>query len=145
MNQPKYLIALFHWGDLIEDFLDTINISFEAFCQEMTGGWMFGYIEALKGAGTSPILFCISSRVTQVEYHTHYPTGTPIYVLPAPGIYRYLRQSMKNPAGWTIREMFGAVSPLKFPYLALIKHSATYLATPRNLLAEELKRFREVH
>jgi hypothetical protein len=37
-------IALLPWGDLIEDFLDTIGVSFEAFCNEMTGGWLFGYI-----------------------------------------------------------------------------------------------------
>jgi starch synthase len=30
-------IALLHWGNVWEDFLDSIGVSFEAFCKEMTG------------------------------------------------------------------------------------------------------------
>ncbi len=41
-------VALLDWSQLLEDFLDNIGVSFEAFCREMTGGWMFGYVEALQ-------------------------------------------------------------------------------------------------
>ncbi|MGH8002533.1 MAG: hypothetical protein ACREPR_24660, partial [Brasilonema sp.] len=37
--------------ELIEDFLDTIGVSFEAYCKEMTGGWLFGYVDALRLVG----------------------------------------------------------------------------------------------
>ncbi|WP_242072618.1 hypothetical protein [Microcoleus sp. FACHB-68] len=40
-------------------------MSFEGFCNEMTGGWMFGYIDALKLAGGRTVLFCISARVRE--------------------------------------------------------------------------------
>lgn len=54
-------IALLHWGNVWEDFLDSIGVSFEAFCKEMTGGWMFGYIDAVQLAGVRTVLFCIST------------------------------------------------------------------------------------
>ncbi|HEY9769020.1 MAG TPA: hypothetical protein V6C71_11085 [Coleofasciculaceae cyanobacterium] len=55
-SQPT--IALLHWGNLIEDFLDTINVWFASFCQEMTGGWLFGYVNALKLSGVKTVLYC---------------------------------------------------------------------------------------
>ena len=39
-RQPK--LALLPWGDVIEDFLDGIGLTMEAFCRDMTGGWLFG-------------------------------------------------------------------------------------------------------
>lgn len=52
MNEPMTTTTepaiLLHWGNVWEDFLDSIGVSFKAFCNEMTGGWMFGYIEALR-------------------------------------------------------------------------------------------------
>jgi hypothetical protein len=35
-------IALLRWGNVLEDFLDTIGVSVETFCNEFTGSWMFG-------------------------------------------------------------------------------------------------------
>ncbi len=42
------MLALLPWGDLIEDFLDGIGVSLEDFSSKMTGGWLFGYVEALR-------------------------------------------------------------------------------------------------
>ena len=44
-------VALLPWGDEWEDFLAMIGVSFDEFCTEMTGGWLFGYIEALDRFG----------------------------------------------------------------------------------------------
>jgi hypothetical protein len=55
LSQPT--IALLPFGDLIEDFLDTIGISFEVFCNEFLGSWMFGYVDALKLVGVRTVLF----------------------------------------------------------------------------------------
>lgn len=133
-------IALFHWGDLIEDFLDSIGVSFEAFCQEMTGGWMFGYIDALRLAGVRTVLFCISTQVTEPLRYTHQPTGATICVLPAPKIYRIARRPMLNPYGWTLEEVFGNVRGIRRALLKILKDIAPYLATPLGLLARELRR-----
>lgn len=113
---PLPTIALLPWGDLIEDFLDTIGVSFEAFCNEMTGGWLFGYIEALKLTGVNTVVFCVSARVQQVTRYTHKHTGATICVLPAPNIHTQVRRS---PA---------------------LKNIASYLATPVKTLAQLLRR-----
>jgi hypothetical protein len=41
-------VVILPWGNDIEDFLDPIGLSLEQFCGEMTGGWLFGFSEALK-------------------------------------------------------------------------------------------------
>ncbi len=139
-TSKRSTIALLHWGDLIEDFLDTINVSFEAFCNEMTGGWMFGYIEALKLAGIQTVLFCISARQTKSLHLIHRPTGAKICVLPAPEIYQAARRYIPNPYGWTFKETFGDVQGARRIPLRLLKDIAPYLATPLRQLARELHR-----
>jgi starch synthase len=133
-------LALLPWGDLIEDFLDSINVSFEAFCNEMTGGWMFGYVEALKRVQVRSVLFCISNRVSVPERHTHQPTGATICILPASKIHALPRRLMKNPYGWTLEDTFGSIDRVRRPAFALLKDVAPYLATPLWSLARELKR-----
>lgn len=133
-------IALLHWGNVWEDFLDSIGVSFEAFCKEMTGGWMFGYIDALRLAGVQTVLFCISARVTEPIRYTHKPTGATICVLPAPKIYHLARHRIPNPNKWTLSKAFGDVHGARRVLLAIIKDILPYLATPLDVLARELRR-----
>ncbi|MFP5270917.1 glycosyltransferase family 4 protein [Coleofasciculus sp.] len=123
--QTQPAIALLHWGDLIEDFLDSIGISFEGFCQEMTGGWMFGYIDALQLAGVRTVLFCISAQVNTPTRYTHLPTGATICVLPAPKSYRAIHRRMVRGASYLLS--------------AVLRDIAPYLATPLRILAHELR------
>jgi len=140
-NQPQPTIALLHWGDLIEDFLDSIGVSFEVFCNEMTGGWLFGYIESLKLANIQTVVFCISARVTVPEHYTHKPTGAKICLLPAPKIYQSIRHHIPNPYAWTLKDALGKnVRGIRRRQLAILKHVLPYLATPLGLLARELRR-----
>ena len=139
-SQSEPTIALLHWGDLIEDFLDTIGVSFESFCNEMTGGWLFGYIDALRLASVQTVLFCISAQVTEPMRYIHKPTGATICVLPAPKIYSLARQQMLNPYGWTLEEVFGEVRGVNRHLLAILRDISPYLATPLQLLARELRR-----
>ncbi|BAU13814.1 putative glycosyl transferase [Leptolyngbya sp. NIES-3755] len=133
-------LALFPWGDLIEDFLDSIDLTFEQFCTEMSGGWMFGYVESLKRVGVRSTLFCISNRVTSVERHLHQPTGATICVLPAPKLHTIPRRFMQNPYGWTVEDTFGKLDRFRRPVFHLLKDIAPYLATPLWSVATELKR-----
>ena len=57
-NLPEPTVAFLHTYDLAEDFLDSIGASLDTYCNEMTGGWLFGYVEALKTAGVRSVLFC---------------------------------------------------------------------------------------
>lgn len=133
-------IALLPWGNVWEDFLDMIGVSFESFCNEMTGGWMFGYVSALRLAGVRTVLFCFSARVSKPSRFTHTPTGTTICLLPAPKAYRAISRQMLKPYGWTLQEMFGDARGIRRAKFALLKDAAPYLTTPLRLLARELRR-----
>lgn len=135
-------LALFPWGDLIEDFLETINTSLAAFCREMSGGWLFGYVDALKQVGVDTVIFCFSDRIDQTTRYHHLPTGATVCVLPAPERYRWLRRSLINPYAWTLEDAFGPTAPWQRPYRACLKDLASYLAHPIALLAQELRRER---
>ncbi len=149
-NQSQPTIALLHCYDLIDDFLDSINISFETFSKEFVGSWMFGYINALKQVGIRTVLFCISARVEQPSRFIHEPTGTTICVLPASGIYhayRAVRRNSLNAYGASEAQSFKDIRDdhtirhsLLTPVKDLAKSLGTYLSTPLGLLAHELRR-----
>ncbi|MEB3233459.1 MAG: glycosyltransferase family 4 protein [Leptolyngbyaceae bacterium] len=140
MNNPTpRTIALFPWGDWIEDFLDSIQLSLQEFCDEMSGGWLFGYIEALKLEGIQTVIVCVSAQVDVVTYQIHKPTGAKIYVFPAPRLHRWVRQKMVNPYGWNVQETFGPHSVFQRPLLSILRDMAAYLATPMGAIAQILR------
>ena len=87
-------IALLPWGNVLEDFLDTIGISLETFCNEFAGSWMFGYADALRQVGLRTVLICISSGVTVPSRVMHVPTGATICLLPRLGRAMELPQNL---------------------------------------------------
>jgi glycosyltransferase involved in cell wall biosynthesis len=142
---PEPTIALLHCYDLIDDFLDSIEISFDTFCQEFVGSWMFGYIHALKTAGVQTVLFCISARVTEPSRHQHRPSGATIWVLPASrayGKYRTMRDRLLRAYGGKSGQSFTEISDPSATRRSLLtgikdifKSAGTYLSTPVDLLA----------
>src|SRR6478752_7478169 len=84
-------VALLPFGNVIEDFLDTLGLSLESFAQEFTGSWMFGYVDAFRRAGVRTVLICVSAQVRKPTQFVHGPTGATIHVLPALRSYRVLR------------------------------------------------------
>lgn len=149
-NCPEPTIALLHCYDLIDDFLDSINISFETYCKEFVGSWMFGYINALKQVGIRTVLFCVSARVEQTSRFIHQPTGTTICVLPPAKIYRAyraVRRKSLSVYGGNEAPSFSNIQDrnrLRHSLLTNIKDLAksvgTYLSTPLGLLADELRK-----
>lgn len=149
-SSPEPAIALLHCYDLIDDFLDSINISFETFCKEFVGSWMFGYVNALKQSGVRTVLFCISARIDQPSRFIHLPTGTKICVLPAAKIYhayRAVRRKSLNAYGGSEAPSFKDIqdeNQTRHSFLTIIKELAkslgTYLSTPLAVLARELER-----
>ncbi|HEY0080860.1 MAG TPA: glycosyltransferase family 4 protein [Pyrinomonadaceae bacterium] len=141
-SQATSVVALFDWSQLIEDYLDNIGVTLEAFCREMSGGWMFGYLDALRAARLRPLLFCVSARVEKTTRFEHAATGATICVLPAPRVYRALRRLVLNPYASTVEEASGNVRGLRRALCFVLKELAPYLSTPPLKLARELKRER---
>ncbi|WP_300972949.1 glycosyltransferase family 4 protein [Sphingomonas sp. LHG3406-1] len=76
------VVAIVPWGDVIEDYLDPIGVTLEAFAGEMSGGWLFGYVEALQAVGWAPFVLVPSSRVEQPRRLVHAATGCAIWLVP---------------------------------------------------------------
>lgn len=136
-------VALLPWGDLIEDFLDQIGVSLETFCTEMDGGWMFGYVEALRRAGVRIVVICVSARVDKPTPFTHGPTGAQFWVLPASKLFLRMRRRVKVPYGWTLEEMFGGTEKETHRLGNRLNRDVTpYFATPPRLLSRVLQQER---
>ena len=136
-------VALVDWTELLEDYLDNIGVTFESFRDEMTGGWMFGYIEALRRAGVRVVLFCVSARVTETTRFTHAPTGADLCVLSASRAYRALRHGVLNPYATTLEEAVGMVQGrARRAWWSGAREIMPYLSTPIVALARELRRQR---
>lgn len=150
IDESPPTVALFHCYDLIDDFLDSINISFEDYCQYFIGSWIFGYINALKKVGVRSVLFCISATVDKPSRFIHQPTGTEMCVLPPTRIYhayRAFRRKSLNMYGASSNQAFKDIEDkssirrsLLTPLKDLAKSFGTYLCTPLGLLAKELKK-----
>lgn len=136
-------VALVDWSELLEDYLDNIGVTFESFRDEMTGGWMFGYIEALRRAGIRVVLFCVSARVTKTTHFTHAPTGADLCVLPASRAYRALRRRVLNPYANSLEAAVGIVQGrARRAWWSAARELMPYLSTPIVALARELRRQR---
>ncbi len=141
--RPLPTIALIPWGNVLEDFIDPLGVSLETFCTTFTGSWMFGYIEALRRAGTRTVLICVSTAVTTPARFSHSPTGATVCVLPVPFLYRAIRRRMRSPYGNTIQRTFGdlrGVRRLLVPLLTALRAVTPYLATPPWRLTRALRR-----
>ncbi|WP_416672248.1 glycosyltransferase family 4 protein [Egbenema bharatensis] len=141
----KSTIALLIWGEVIEDFLDSLEMSLEIFCKELPFGWLIGYIQSLKLVGVQTVLFVTSDRITAPLRFTHTSTGTIISVLPVPRSYRSIRSQMVHPyptlANFgSLEELFGSVRGTHRFLFKALKHLAPYLSIPVRLLAKEVQR-----
>ena len=76
-------VAIFPWGEVIEQFLDSLDLDLSDFVSKMTGGWLFGYVLALQRQGWRPVIVCASDRVQSSGRFTHAGTGAPIWAVPA--------------------------------------------------------------
>jgi glycosyltransferase involved in cell wall biosynthesis len=116
-------VAILPWGDRFEDFHDKIGVSFEDFRDELTGGWLFNYVEALQRAGLRPVLYYASARISEPLRFRHRPTGVAVRVLPSPWLHGKVRAA---------QERYRPGSPG-------LRSVASYLATPLRPLARELR------
>ena len=135
-------LALLHWGDLIEDYLELVDLSLDVFREEVTGGWMFGYVEALRRAGVETVLFVVTDSVAEIERKRHGPTGATMVLVPAAKAYLATRRLLADPQAWRARDaVAGQTLPRTLAGLAA-HQLAPYLATPVRTLADAIRRER---
>jgi glycosyltransferase involved in cell wall biosynthesis len=132
-------IALLPWGDLVEDFLDEIGVSLESFCTKMTGGWLFGYVDALRRRGVRTKIICFSERVEGTVRRLHEPTGAEFILIRASPMHHKLRAHAKDPYGMTPEQMFGERGRISRPVWSAAQKIAPYLATPVGILSREIR------
>lgn len=75
-------VAIFPWGDVVEEFLGPLNLSVADYAACMRGGWLFGYVAALARQGRSAIIIHASENVSRPERLTHEETGAAIWLVP---------------------------------------------------------------
>jgi len=155
--QPQPTIALLPCCDLFEDFFDTIGMSLETYCKELTGGWQFNYIESLQQVGVRTVIFFFSARVSETTRFVHIPTGATICVLPPSRVYKAYR-AIRRQAGNIWKRLKGkstevnatgsiqvnSAQSTRSSWLGALKDGVmslgSYLSTPLGLLMRELRR-----
>jgi len=90
-------VVLLPWGQVIEDYLDTIGIGIDDFVDALDGGWMFGFIDALATAGIETTIVWPSRSVSQPQRRTHARTGAPVWFIPPTRTWRWLRRAVDDP------------------------------------------------
>ncbi len=99
-DQTRPTVAIFPWGEVIEQFLDSLGLDLNDFAYKMTGGWLFGYVLALQRQGWRPIIVCPSERVGAPMRLIHAGTGAPIWAVPARRSNRLPGQSLHCVEQW---------------------------------------------
>lgn len=75
-------VAIFPWGDVIEEFLDPLGLDAEDYARRMRGGWLFGYVAALQRHGRRAVIVHATERRRRPERLVHAETGAAIWLVP---------------------------------------------------------------
>jgi glycosyltransferase involved in cell wall biosynthesis len=117
-------VAVLPWGDRFETFHDKIGVSLDTFRNELHGGWLFAYVDALGRAGVRSLLLFASDKVDRPVRFTHRATGALVSVVPTPWLHLKVRNAQ-----------------LRFRSRSKnLAAMATYVATPLRAVAHELRR-----
>lgn len=134
------IVAILPWGDVFEDYLDAIGVSIDDVVERMSGGWLFGFVEAFARAGVATVIVCWSRAVTRPVRRTHVPTGATLWFLPASPPYRAARARLADPYARTRASAVGGRSRAGSMAGAVARVAAPYLTTTPFTLAGVLRR-----
>jgi glycosyltransferase involved in cell wall biosynthesis len=100
-------------GHIFEDYLDTVGISLDEFefWTEDSGGWLFGYIEALYRGGIRTVLVVWSREARQPHRRVYVHRNMAVWVLPATRAHRAARWfagRLSEPSGRLARYLWRA-------------------------------------
>jgi glycosyltransferase involved in cell wall biosynthesis len=133
-------LAVLHFGTVIEDFIDRIGLSLDDFCQRISDGWLFGYVEALRSVGWQSVLFVVSRQVEVPTRVLHGPSGARMCLLPVWKPFHKHRSRAdrfdKSPGDLPS----GRASGLRRLNDLALKELTPYVSTPLVALAQGLRR-----
>jgi glycosyltransferase involved in cell wall biosynthesis/GT2 family glycosyltransferase len=130
-------VAILPWGDLVEDYLDPLGRTIDDYADRLSGGWLFGYVEALRRTGVCSVVVVWSRAVERPTRRIHLPTGAVLWFLPPSRAYLAARARLADPYGWSRRS---AVAPGVHPVTGVLARAAApYLSTTPPGLARVLR------
>ena len=125
-------VALVTAPALIEEWLEPLGVSLAAFRKELTGGWMFNYVDALATAGVHTVVVCFSEWVSEPERFEHEPTGATLWMVP-PG------RGMATAQRWMAEPPLAGSRGVRDLPRGVRRHIAPYGLTPLRALLRVLK------
>jgi glycosyltransferase involved in cell wall biosynthesis len=128
-------VAFVPWGDVFEEFYDSIGVSLDKYCNEFTGSWHIGLIHSLKSQGIATNVYYSSTNILKPLRRIHSPTGATISVIPTPKSYRAIYKRIIQP-----RHNRSDVNYLRRTWFAVLETIGPYLATRLGVLAREIRR-----
>lgn len=137
-NRHRRVALLF--AGVVEDFLDSIGLSLDDFCTSMTGGWCFGYIDALRAAGWQTTLFCLSRQVEAPTRLRHIPSETPVCILPVSRTYVNLSSGIVDSYGRPAQRASDRVTGVRRLTQSFRREVSPYFAIPILALVHQLRR-----
>lgn len=133
-------VAILPWGDVVEDYVDPIGLSIDDYSERLSGGWLFGFVEAFHRAGVEAVVVIWSRNVDRPMRRIHVPTGATLWILPSSRLYDAARGRIADPYAWTRRAALGAQYRDR-PFAGAVLRLATpYLATTPVALATVLRK-----
>ena len=139
-REKRPVVGLLPWGDSIEDYLEPIGLDVDAFARRVDGGWLFGYVEALRRVGVDTVIVCWSRRVARPVRRIHEPSGAAMWVLPTPKTYRLARRFLADPYAWDRRSAIGSGPAWRRGAGLVARVAAPYLSTPPWSLLRTIRR-----
>jgi glycosyltransferase involved in cell wall biosynthesis/GT2 family glycosyltransferase len=101
------VVGIVLWGDVVEDYTDALQMSIDDFAERLSGGWLFGFVQAFATAGVDAFIVCWSRAVTEPTRRIHVPTGAVLWVLPASHLYLMARARLADVYAWGLRDSLG--------------------------------------
>lgn len=133
-------LAIIPWGDVVEDYIGPIGLSIDDYAERLSGGWLFGFAEALRHVGADTVIVCWSRSVTRPTRRIHLPTGSTLWILPVSLAYSAARALLRDPYAWSRREALVDRPGISFVSGGIARTAAPYLSTTPVVLARILRR-----
>jgi glycosyltransferase involved in cell wall biosynthesis len=128
MTTSRPRVAIFNSQDLIDDWIDHLEVSVDELRHELVGSWLFDYPRALGRADVDTSLVFFTRYVSRPERTVHEPSGARLWLVPAPAVHSGLHKTLGTP-------------PLSHRWAAqaVLRHLGPYTATPPVVLRRILR------